>query len=64
MYGRVDEKLFVKKHDKVLNCTQDFRLDAKGSVGFAQLDECPEHVWIGTRIERVSFREQRVAYRS
>jgi hypothetical protein len=54
MYSGVDEKLFVKKDNHILNGTQDFRLNTERSVWLAQFDERSQDICIdGTRMRQM-----------
>ena len=45
MNSRVDQKLLVQQDDHILDCPQYLGLDSGWAVGFAEPDECAEHIW-------------------
>ena len=47
MHGRVDEELFVKQDNHILDGAKHFRLDSEGTICFAKPDERAENICQG-----------------
>lgn len=55
MNSRVYEELLVKKNDHILNGTEDFSLDARGAIGFAQSHEIAQDICHDTSSDQVKL---------